>query len=95
MTEQDSINEIFLLSSFVKLPNVGMFNQLFHTIFGTLFMFGFIAMFLKYFNAYSPKLSYLMDASYWIYIVHLPIVVLIQGLLAGVSIPYFHFLIIR
>ena len=56
-------------------------------IYSNLFIFGLIAFFLTYFNSYSPRLTYLMDAAYWVYIIHLPIVALIPGLLAVVSLP--------
>ncbi|WP_080059224.1 acyltransferase family protein [Spirosoma aerolatum] len=46
-----------------------------------LFVFGFLAFFLTYFNQYSARLSYLMDASYWVYIIHLPVIAFIVGLL--------------
>ena len=56
-------------------------------VFSTLLIFGFIALFLTYFNRFSPTLSYLMDAAYWVYIIHLPIVVFLPGLLAGSGFP--------
>lgn len=56
-------------------------------IYTSLFIFGFIALFLKYFNHYSKSMSYLMDASYWVYIIHLPVVSFIPGLMAGFLLP--------
>ncbi|WP_374191832.1 hypothetical protein [Spirosoma foliorum] len=54
-----------------------------------LFVFGLLALFLTYFNRYSPRLSYLMDASYWVYIIHLPLIYLIVGLLFDYPISAF------
>ena len=56
-------------------------KQTLTAIYSSLFIFGFIAFFLTYFNSYSPRLSYIMDAAYWVYIIHLPIVAFIPGLL--------------
>jgi glucans biosynthesis protein C len=53
----------------------------------SLFVFGFLALFLTYFHTYSRKLNYLMDSAYWVYIIHLPIVSFIPGLLAPFTLP--------
>ena len=58
-------------------------------LFGVLFIFGFIALFMTYFNTRSRVLSYIMDASYWVYIIHLPIVAFLPGLFAAFAIPVF------
>lgn len=83
---------LFLVSTFTKWPSevwVLIAKQAISAIYSSLFIFGFIAFFLTYFNSYSPRLSYIMDAAYWVYIIHLTIVALIPGLLAGVALPPF------
>ncbi|MES1225299.1 MAG: acyltransferase family protein [Bacteroidota bacterium] len=62
-------------------------KQILASLFSSLFIFGFIALFMTYFNRYSPRLSYIMDAAYWVYIIHLPIVMFIPGLMAGMALP--------
>lgn len=44
------------------------------------FIFGFIGLFLRYFNKYSALGRYLSGASYWIYLIHFPIVFSLQAL---------------
>ncbi|MES2647791.1 MAG: acyltransferase family protein [Bacteroidota bacterium] len=81
---------LFLISTFAPWPaNIWVLHskQAFTAIYTSLFIFGFIAFFLTYFNSYSPRLGYIMDASYWVYIIHLPIVAFIPGLLAGFALP--------
>jgi glucan biosynthesis protein C len=81
---------LFLVSSFLPWPvEVWVLNtkQALTAIYSSLFIFGFIAFFLTYFNSYSRRLSYIMDAAYWVYIIHLPIVAFIPGLLAGFALP--------
>lgn len=69
-------------------------RELLSALFGALFIFGFIALFMTYFNTYSHRLSYIMDASYWVYIIHLPIVTFTPGLVDAFAIPvFFKFLI--
>ncbi len=52
-----------------------------HAIFVWCIVFAHIGLYLKYFNNYSRLGRYLSDASYWIYLIHLPIVVVLQALL--------------
>jgi peptidoglycan/LPS O-acetylase OafA/YrhL len=47
-------------------------------LFGWLIVFGFIGLFLRLFRRSSPVVSYLADSSYWIYLVHMPVLGLIQ-----------------
>jgi glucans biosynthesis protein C len=76
---------LFLVSAFSPWPNEEWshtLKQIFTAIYGPLFIFGFLGFFVTYFNSYSQRLGYLMEASYWVYIVHLPIVIFIPGLMA-------------
>lgn len=52
-----------------------------------LFVLGFLAVFLRYFEFESPSLSYVVDASYWVYIVHLPLMMFSVGLIHGYRLP--------
>jgi peptidoglycan/LPS O-acetylase OafA/YrhL len=47
-------------------------------LFGWLVVFGFMGLFLRLFRRSSPVVSYLADSSYWIYLVHMPVLGLIQ-----------------
>ena len=49
--------------------------------------YSLIGLFLRYMDKPSPRWRYMADASYWIYIVHLPFVMLLPLLLAGVALP--------
>jgi peptidoglycan/LPS O-acetylase OafA/YrhL len=46
--------------------------------------FGLIGLALRFFSAPSGVRRYLADASYWLYLLHLPIVFLLQGALMNV-----------
>lgn len=48
---------------------------------------GVIGVFRHFLSAPSPRLRWLADASYWMYLIHLPLVILFQSLLAGFAWP--------
>lgn len=52
-----------------------------------LFVFGLIGLFVRYLAKPSPVGRYVADASYWFYLIHLPLIAWGTGLLAGVSWP--------
>ena len=81
---------LFLIFIFTPWGDSGamlIVRELVSAVFGTLFIFGIIALFITYFNAYSTRLSYIMEASYWVYIIHLPIVALMPGILHHFNLP--------
>lgn len=51
-----------------------------------LITFGLTGLSLRYASKESPRWRYLSDGSYWMYIVHMPVVMAFQMLLAGVGI---------
>ncbi len=48
-----------------------------------LLFFGFTGLFLRYFNKPSPRIRYMVDASYWVYLVHLPCAIWLPAFLAN------------
>lgn len=50
---------------------------------------GLIGVAMRYLSSQSPVRRYLADASYWIYIVHLPLVLALQAALAPYAWPWF------
>ena len=55
-------------------------------IFIWFYLFAFLGLSLRFFNKYSRIASYLSDASYWIYLVHIPVVLIIQTLLINFNV---------
>ena len=41
-------------------------------------IFGFIGFFREFFSEENEKVRYISDASYWIYIMHMPLIVILQ-----------------
>jgi peptidoglycan/LPS O-acetylase OafA/YrhL len=52
-----------------------------------LLVFGITGLFLRYAASERPAWRYLSDGSYWIYVVHMPVVMAFQIALAGVAAP--------
>lgn len=52
-----------------------------------LFIFSIIGLFLRYANGDAPRMRYMSDAAYWVYLIHLPVVALIPGYLVGMGMP--------
>jgi len=50
-------------------------------------LFGLLGLGLRYGDRHQPQLRYLADASYWVYLCHLPLVGLIQLDLEGLALP--------
>jgi fucose 4-O-acetylase-like acetyltransferase len=52
-----------------------------------LYLFGITGLFLRYFDRHHPLVRYVVDASYWLYLIHLPFAIWVPGLLSGLSWP--------
>jgi len=50
-------------------------------------IFGITGLFLRYFSGHSPLWRYLCDSSYFIYIAHLPVILVLQLLTFNVQLP--------
>lgn len=52
-----------------------------------LWTFGLIGAALRFIRAESPRVRYLADSSYWLYIIHLPLIVAIEAVVAEWPLP--------
>ncbi|WP_196885783.1 acyltransferase family protein [Aureivirga sp. CE67] len=66
-----------------------IYAQITYSIAIWFYNFGFMGLFLKYFNFKSSKMRYMSDASYWVYLVHLPIVIYLPSLILELEISAF------
>jgi glucan biosynthesis protein C len=51
-----------------------------------LLFFGLTGLFLRHFNRPSPAARYAADASFWIYLIHLPLVIWLAGAFSGLAV---------
>lgn len=82
-----SVFLIIAIIPFEMVPKFSMIRRMLFAFSGTLFIFGFMALFLKYFNFHSKSLRYLSDASYYVYIIHLPLLIVFYGLMFKLNMP--------
>jgi len=59
----------------------------FTVIYTWLLIFGFIGIFSKFFSIGNSKIRYLSDSSYWLYIMHLPLIQSLQIIVSQWNIP--------
>jgi len=52
-----------------------------------LLVFGVTGLFLRYLDHPSPRVRYLVDSSYWLYLVHLPFTIWLPGAFSRVALP--------
>lgn len=50
---------------------------------------GITGLFLKHLDAHSQRWRYISDASYWVYLIHLPMVILLPALMVSLPVPAF------
>jgi peptidoglycan/LPS O-acetylase OafA/YrhL len=55
--------------------------------FAWLMVFGCIGLFKKYFSIEMPKVRFVSDSAYWIYLIHLPIVQILQAVVSYWPLP--------
>jgi peptidoglycan/LPS O-acetylase OafA/YrhL len=52
-----------------------------------LFVFGISGLFIRYASKHSKRIRYISDASYWVYLIHLPIAALIPAFISNWALP--------
>jgi peptidoglycan/LPS O-acetylase OafA/YrhL len=52
-----------------------------------LFIFGITGLFIRYGSNHSAVMRYVSDSSYWVYLLHLPLTIVIPGLIADWKLP--------
>lgn len=52
-----------------------------------LFIFGITGLFIRYGSNHSSVMRYISDSSYWVYLIHLPITLIIPGLIKSWALP--------
>jgi len=85
ITQIAAATVLFFVLIFIPWPETNaalLMREAISALLCTLYVFGFFALFLKYFSKFSPRFTYFMEASYWVYIIHLPIIAFLPGLLS-------------
>jgi fucose 4-O-acetylase-like acetyltransferase len=72
-----------LLKPGIDPPYQLLFLQLTYALSTTILSLGITGLFLKYLDHYSSVIDYVMRAAFFVYLIHVPIVLGLSGLLAG------------
>lgn len=75
----------FFLRSYIDDVLYGALNA----IIVWFFIFGIMGLFIRYASKHSTRMRYISDASYWVYLVHLPLVTFSAGIIANLHVPVF------
>lgn len=79
----------------LEKTNVLYFYSACNSITAWCFTFGFTGMSIRYLNKYSVIGRYVSDASYWVYLMHLPLIVYLQSMLVQLDLnPLIKFVIV-
>jgi glucans biosynthesis protein C len=81
---------IYLFSLGIDLDLANPIYEILTSLQTILLIFGFLGMFINYFNFKSNLIRYLSDSSYWFYLIHFPLVTLAQVLLFSTDISGFY-----
>lgn len=76
-----------ILSDEVREANELLVGSFFESLFAWMMIFASIGMFRSLFSNASPTMRYISDSSYWLYLVHLPLVILAQWFVRDWPVP--------
>jgi hypothetical protein len=76
-----------VLSPFIATPQGFVIGRALAATTMWLLIYGAIGLFVRYFDTHLPLQRYVSDGAYWIYIVHLPIVITVSGFFAPLAWP--------
>ena len=77
-------NDKYLRTGLERVPVLSVFLK---TICAILISYAFIGLSERKFNSYSPKLRFISDGAYWMYLMHLPIATLITFFMFNLHLP--------
>jgi len=78
---------LFTLYFFTSETYTFLTHVIIKSIIVWLFIFGITGLFIRYASKYSVIMRYLSDASYWVYLIHMPFTAIIPGLISEWRMP--------
>ena len=74
----------------IRAENFSLYHplaSLLEAIYAWLMIYAFLGFFRRFFSTENPKIRYLSDSAYWLYLAHLPLVMALQILVSGWDFP--------
>lgn len=82
-----SLLYVLLIPYEQDMPSLFKPLMLCHAVIAWLMLFGLLGVFHRYANAYNAVISYLASSSYWVYLIEVPVIILLQLFLMSAT-PY-------
>jgi glucans biosynthesis protein C len=79
----------FIICLVLSEYKIYLLGELFNFIYTWSSILVIVLIFYKFINRYNSKIKYLSDASYFVYIIHIPFIILLQGMLSSLEINHF------
>ena len=79
----------FIICLIISENKIYLLGELFNFIYTWSSILVIILIFYKFINRFNSKIRYLSDASYYVYIIHVPIIILFQGVTSSLEINHF------
>ncbi|MAP57046.1 MAG: hypothetical protein CL697_04855, partial [Chloroflexi bacterium] len=79
----------FIICLVISENKIYLLGELFNFIYTWSSILVIILIFYKFINSFNSKIRYLSDASYYVYIIHVPIIILFQGVVSSLEINHF------
>ena len=79
----------FIICLIIENNKIDLLGEIFNLIYTWSSILVIVLVFYKYINRSSSKIRYLSNASYYIYIIHISFVILIQGIFSSLEIHHF------
>jgi len=80
-----AFTSMFIWSSYIDDVPTGVI----HAVTTWLAIFGITGLFIRYGSNHSSRMRYISDASYWVYLIHLPLTIFIPSLIVNFPLPAF------
>ncbi len=74
----------------IRAENFSLYHSLaslLEAVYAWLMIYAFLGFFRRFFSTENPKIRYLSDSAYWLYLAHLPLVMALQILVSGWDFP--------
>lgn len=80
---------IYTLRFFLRAQIDDVANGVLNSLIVWFFIFGITGLFIRYFSKYSEQMRFVSDSSYWVYLIHLPLIGLIPAFIVDWPLPAF------
>ena len=82
-----AVGDVSNFESIIAPEYYGLLSNLIQVTYAWTMTFAFMGLFRALFYSENKKMRYMSDSSYWLYLMHLPLIILFQYMLRDVGMP--------